>query len=112
MKKQQRNAAQIKEQTRNTTFQINEEEIGKLLEKEFKIMIVKMIKTLKTAWRKCKNQLTEMYKNERINIHSQTTQLLKKILQKESGGRSQDGGGIGWGDHFLAYKFIERTIEW
>ena len=26
-------------------------------------------------------------------------------------GRSQDGGGIGWGDHFLSYKFIERTIE-
>ena len=27
------------------------------------------------------------------------------------GGRSQDGGGIGWGDHFLPYKFIERAIE-
>ena len=26
-------------------------------------------------------------------------------------GRSQDGGGIGWGDHFLFYKFIERTTE-
>ena len=28
-----------------------------------------------------------------------------------SGGRSQDGGGIGRGDHFLSYKFIKRTIE-
>ena len=27
-------------------------------------------------------------------------------------GRSQDGGGIGRGDHFLPYKFIERTFEW
>ena len=26
-------------------------------------------------------------------------------------GRSQAGGGIGRGDHFLSYKFIERTIE-
>ena len=26
-------------------------------------------------------------------------------------GRSQDGGGIGRGDHFLSYKFIKRTIE-
>ena len=26
-------------------------------------------------------------------------------------GRSQDGGGIGRGDHFLFYKFIERTTE-
>ena len=27
------------------------------------------------------------------------------------GGRSQDGRGIGRGDHLLSYKFIERTIE-
>ena len=26
--------------------------------------------------------------------------------------RSQDGRGIGWGDHFLSYKFIKRTSEW
>ena len=26
-------------------------------------------------------------------------------------GRSQDGKGIGQGDHFLPYKFIKRTIE-
>ena len=31
-------------QTRNTEVQINEEEIGKLPDKEFRIMIVKMIK--------------------------------------------------------------------
>ena len=36
----------MKEQTRNTEVQINEEEIGKLPEKEFRIMIVKMIKNL------------------------------------------------------------------
>ena len=34
------------EQTRNTEVQINEEEIGKLPEKEFRMMIVKMIKNL------------------------------------------------------------------
>ena len=34
----------MKEQTRNTEFQINEEEIDKLPEKQFRIMIVKMIK--------------------------------------------------------------------
>ena len=34
----------MKEQTRNTEVQINEEVIGKLPEKEFRIMIVKMIK--------------------------------------------------------------------
>ena len=36
----------MKEQTKNTEVQINEEEIGKLLEKEFRIIIVKMIKNL------------------------------------------------------------------
>ena len=40
----QRNTTQMKEQTRITLVQINEEDIGKLPEKEFKIMIVKMIK--------------------------------------------------------------------
>ena len=42
--KRQRNMVQMKEQTRNTEVQINEMEIGKLPEKEFRIMIVKMIK--------------------------------------------------------------------
>ena len=44
--KRQRNTTQVKEQTRNTEVQINEETIGKLSQKEFRIMIVKMIKTL------------------------------------------------------------------
>ena len=57
--KRQRNATQMKEQTRNTEVQINEEEIGELPEKEFRIMIVKMIKKLENKWRKCKNQLTK-----------------------------------------------------
>ena len=41
-----RNTAQMKERTRNTEIQINEEEIGKLLEREFRIMIVKMIRSV------------------------------------------------------------------
>ena len=39
--KRQRNITKMKEQTRDTEVQINE--VGKLSEKEFKIMIVKMI---------------------------------------------------------------------
>ena len=50
--KRQRNIIQMKEQTRNTGVQINEEEIGKLPEKEFKIMIVKMIKNLENIMEK------------------------------------------------------------
>ena len=41
--KRQRNTAQMKDKTRNTDVQINEEEIGKLSVKELRKMIVKMI---------------------------------------------------------------------
>ena len=44
--KRQRNTTQTEEQTRNKEVQINEEEIGKLPEKEFIVMIVKMVKNL------------------------------------------------------------------
>ena len=39
--KRQRKTEQMKEQIRSTEVQINEEEIGKLPEREFRIMIVK-----------------------------------------------------------------------
>ena len=57
--KRQRNTTQMKEQTRNTEVQINEEETDKIPKKGFRMVIVNMIKTLKTKWRKCKNQLTK-----------------------------------------------------
>jgi len=47
-----RNTTQMKEQIRNTEVQINEEEIGKLPEKEFRIMVVKMIKNLENILEK------------------------------------------------------------
>ena len=47
--KRQRNTTQMKEQTRNTELQINEEEMGKLPKKEFRIMIAKMIKSLENT---------------------------------------------------------------
>ena len=40
-----------------------EEEINKKYEKKFIMIIVKIIKNLENKWRKCKNQLTENYKN-------------------------------------------------
>ena len=57
--KRQRNTTQMNEQTRKTEGQINDEEIGKLSEKEFRIMILKVIKNLETKWGKCKNILTK-----------------------------------------------------
>ena len=50
--KMQRNTTQMKEQARNTEVQTNEEEIGKLSEKGFRMMVVKMIKNLEIKMEK------------------------------------------------------------
>ena len=55
--KRQRNATQMKEQIRNTDVQINEEELGKLSEKEFRIMIVKTIKNLENKMEKMQESI-------------------------------------------------------
>ena len=50
--KRQRNTTQMKEQSRNTEVQINDEETGKLPEKEFRIIIINMIKNLENKMEK------------------------------------------------------------
>ena len=47
----------MKEQTRNIEVQINEEEIGTLPEKEFRIKIVKMIKNSENKMEKIQDEL-------------------------------------------------------
>ena len=49
----------MKEQTRNTEVQIHEEEIGKLPGKEFRIMIVKMIKNLESKTEKMQESINK-----------------------------------------------------
>ena len=74
----------MKKQTRNTEVQINEEEIGNPSEKEFRIMIVKMIKNLENKMEKMQESINKDLE-ELKNKHTETTQLLKlKILQKKS----------------------------
>ena len=74
----------MKEQPRKTQIQINEEEIGKLPEKEFRIIIVKMIKNLENRMEKMQESINKDLE-ELKNKHTETKQLLKlKILQKES----------------------------
>ena len=60
--KKQRNTTQIKEKIRNTQVQTNEEEIGKPPEKELRIMITKMIKSLENKIEK----MQESIKNKDI----------------------------------------------
>ena len=61
--KRQRNTAQMKQQTRNIEIQINEKETGKLPEKEFRIMTVKMNKTLENRMEKMQKSFTKTLKN-------------------------------------------------
>ena len=71
--KRQRNTTQMKEQTRKTEVQINEEEIGR-------IMIVKMIKNLENRMEKMQQSINKDLE-ELKNKQRETTQLLKlKIL--------------------------------
>ena len=57
--KRQRNTTQMKEQTRNTEVQINEEEIGKLPENDFGIMIAEMIKNLENQMEKMQESINK-----------------------------------------------------
>ena len=63
----------MKKQIRNTEVQINEEEIGKLPEKEFRIMIVKIIKNLENKVVKMQESINKDLEELRINTQRQTT---------------------------------------
>ena len=76
--KRQRNTTQMKEQIGNTEVQINEEEIGKLPEKEFRIMIVKMIKNLKNKMEKIQESINkdlEYLKNKHTEANNTITEI-------------------------------------
>ena len=73
--KRQRNTTQMKEQIRNTDVQINEEEISKLPEKQFRIMIVKMIKNLENKMKKIQESINKDLE-ELKNKHTETNNTI------------------------------------
>ena len=68
----------MKEQTRNMEVQVNEEEIGKLPEKEFRIMIVKMIKSLENKMEKMQESIIKDLE-ELKNKHAETNRTITEI---------------------------------
>ena len=76
--KWQRNIVQMKEQTRNTEVQINEEEIGKLLEKLFRIMVVKIIKNLENKMEKMQESI-DKHLEELKNKHTERNNTITEI---------------------------------
>ena len=76
--KRQRNIIQMKEQTRNTEVQINEEKIGKLPEKGFIIMVVKMIISLENKMEKMQESINkdlEELKNKQTKTNNTVTEI-------------------------------------
>ena len=68
----------MKEQTRNTEVQINKEEIGKLPEEEFRIMIVKMIKNLESKMEKMQESINKDLE-ELKKKHEETSNRITEI---------------------------------
>ena len=68
----------MKEQIRNTEVQINEEEIGKLPEKEFRIMIAMMIKNLENKMEKMQTSINKDLE-ELNNKHTETNNTITEI---------------------------------
>ena len=62
----------MKEQSRNTEVQINDEETGKLPEKEFRIIIINMIKNLENKMEKMQESINKDL-GELKNKHTETT---------------------------------------
>ena len=97
--KKQRNTIQMKEQTRNTEVQINEEEIGKLPEKEFRIMIVKMIKNLENKMEKIQessNKDLEKLKNKHTETNNTITKSKNTLEGINSRVSKQKNESVSW----------------
>ena len=80
--KRWKNTTQMKEQTRNTEVQINGEEISKLPEKEFRILIVKMIKKLENKMEKTQesiNKNLEKLKNKHTETNNTIIQMYNTV---------------------------------
>ena len=69
--RRQRNTQQMKEQGKNPPDQTNEEEIGSLLENEFRVMIVKMIQNLGNRMEK----IQETFKKDLEELKSKQTMM-------------------------------------
>ena len=76
--KRQRNTTQMKEQTKNTEVQKNDKEIGKLPEKVFRIMIVKVIKNLESKMEKMQESINKDLE-ELKNKHAETNSTITEI---------------------------------
>ena len=67
--------SQMKEQGKNLQDQINEEEVGNLPEKEFRVMIVKMIQNLWNRIEAWIEKIQEMFNKDLEVLKNKQTQM-------------------------------------
>ena len=80
--KSHKNTEQMKEQIRNTV-QISEEETGKLAEKQFRIMIVKIIKNFENRTEKMQESINKDLE-ELKNKHTKTNNTITEIKNRRN----------------------------
>ena len=76
----QRNTQQMKEQGKNPPEQTNKEEIGSLPEKEFRVMIGKMIQNLGNRMEK----IQEMFNKDQEELNSKQTEMTNTITEMKT----------------------------
>ena len=80
--RRQRNTQQMQEQGKKPPDQTNEEEIGSLPEKEFRVMIIKMIQNLATRTEKIKetfNKDLEELKSKQIMMNNTINEIKNSL---------------------------------
>ena len=82
--RQQRNILQTNEQGKNPQHQINEEEIGNLTEKEFRVMIVKMIQNLGNRMEARIKKIQEMFNKNLEELKNKQSWMNNTITEMKN----------------------------
>ena len=69
----QKNTSQMKEQGKNLQDQIKEQEVGNIPEKEFRVMIVKMIQNLRNRMEAQIETIQEMFNKDLEELKNKQT---------------------------------------
>ena len=81
--KRQRNTQQVKEHEKRPLSQTKEEEIGNLPEKEFRIMIIKMIQTLENKMELQINNLETRIEKMQEMFNRDLEEIKKESIKNE-----------------------------
>ena len=82
--KRQRAMYQMKEQDKTPEKQLNEMEIGNLAEKEFRIMIVKMIQDLRKRMEAKMEKMQEIFNKDLEELKNKQTEMNNTIIEMKT----------------------------